>query len=113
MLIVQGKALVDKKFTIVRRNNNRDNQLEDEKKMEIELELNNVFCSLDGDAQADGNTCRTQALNILVYRELVVGHQKPFAVPAVENGTPSMKYHGCRGILRYKNKPLKCLRPLE
>ena len=55
-------------------------QLDDEKKRDIENVLNEEFCSLDVKSQANDNTCIVQSLEFRVKRGLVVDFSLIFLI---------------------------------
>ena len=59
-------------FTANGRNGNKQNQLDDKKKTDIENILNDEFCTLQTDTYGPGNTCTIQNLDFRVKRVLVV-----------------------------------------
>ena len=71
-MVFQGGVFVDTSFTKLGRNGNKMDQLDDEKKRDIENVLNEEFCSLDVKGQANENTCMVQNLEFRVKRGLVV-----------------------------------------
>ena len=75
-MIVQGRILIDQRFTIIRQNNDRMDQLDEEMKNDIEYLLNDQFCNLNGNIQNQDNSCNTQVLNIMVKWRISCGTLK-------------------------------------
>ena len=65
---------VDLSFPSIERNGNKIDQLDENKKKDIENVLNDEFCSLDIESQAQSNTCSIQTFEFRVKRGLVLVH---------------------------------------
>ena len=71
-MVFQGGVFVDTSFPTLGRNGNEKEQLDNQKKMEIENILNDEFCSLNVVAQTEDKACSIQNLEFRVKVELVV-----------------------------------------
>ena len=60
---------VDLSFPSIERNGNKIDQLDENKKKDIENVLNDEFCSLDVESQAQSKICSIQNLDFRVQKE--------------------------------------------
>ena len=64
---------MDLSFPSIGRNGNKMDQLDDNKKKDIENVLNDEFCSLDVESQAQSKTCSIQNLDFRVQKRISCG----------------------------------------
>ena len=67
--IFEGGVFVDLGFPSIERNGNEIDQLDENKKKDIENVLNDEFCSLDVESQAQSKICSIQNLDFRVQKE--------------------------------------------
>ena len=67
--IFEGGVFVDLGFPSIKRNGNTIDQLDENKKKDIENVLNDEFCSLDVESQAQSKICSIQNLEFRVQKE--------------------------------------------
>ena len=71
--IFEGGVFVDLSFPSIGRNGNKMDQLDDNKKKDIENVLNDEFCNLDVESQAQSKICSIQNLDFRVQKRISCG----------------------------------------